>query len=182
MSTIARAIKSAPSTATHPDRQHLAQLARRLGDLELNTGARASLRRGNPTTVLHQPALHRLLVRLDEAALAGDGALRWATVVHALAIAVRPGSPASTRDAGEALAAAGYTESRMARLLATRGPAFRDQIVLLSRFLHAHDEPCSWLDLGELVLVEGRRERRAEQLRLRLARGYYHALDARVAE
>lgn len=167
--------RSAPD---NPDRVLLARIARRLADPELGTGALASLRRGEPETVSRQPTYHRLLRDLDDAALGADGALRWATAVHVLAIVARPGVAPSARPAGEALAAAGLPESRLARLLASRGAAFRDQVVLTARFLRSRDEACSALDLAELALVEERAERRAERLRYRLARGYYHLLDA----
>lgn len=165
----------------NPDRRQLAHVARRLADPEFGPGALASVRRGDPASVSRQPTYHRLLRTLDDAALAGDGALRWATAVHVIAVLARPGVPPGTRPTGEALAAAGYPESRLARLLASRDDAFRDQTVLAARFLHSRDESCSPLDLAELALVEGRRERRADQLRHRLARGYYQVLDAAVA-
>lgn len=173
-----------PPARTAPDnsdRRQLARVARRLSDPELGTGALASVRRGDPASVSRQPTYHRLLRELDDAALAGDGALRWATAVHVVAILTRPGVPPVPRPAGGALAAAGLPESRLARLLASRDEAFRDQVVLAARFLHSRDEACSPLDLAELALVEGRRERRAEQLRHRLARGYYQVFDAAAA-
>lgn len=170
------------STATNPVRVQIARIARRLAVPDLDPGARASLRRGDPATVLRQAACHRLLLALDEGALAGEGALRWATVVHAVAIGARPGATSVVRHDGDTLARAGYSEQRFARLLAARGSAFRDQVVLLARFLHSRDEPCAWLDLGELVLVEGLREQRAEWLRLRVARDYYRVLDRRAAD
>ncbi|GJG89735.1 hypothetical protein tb265_49160 [Gemmatimonadetes bacterium T265] len=173
---------STPRTAPdNPDRRHLARVARRLADPELGTGALASIRRGDPATVSRQPTYHRLLRELDDAALAADGALRWAAAVHVLAMLARPGVAPPARPAGEALAAAGYPESRLARLLASRDDAFRDQAVLAARFLHSRDEACSPLDLAELALVEGLRERRADQLRHRLARGYYQVFDAAPA-
>ncbi len=175
------ALDAARPASDNSDRRQLARVARRLADPELGTGALASIRRGDPATVSRQPTYHRLLRELDDAALAGDGALRWAAAVHVLGILARPGTPPNARPTGEALAAAGLPESRLARLLASRDEAFRDQAVLAARFLHSRDEACSALDLAELALVEGRREGRADQLRHRLARGYYQVLDAAPA-
>lgn len=159
------------------DRARLARIARRLASTELSTGSLASLRRGDPATVLRQPACHRLLLHVDDHALGEDGALRWATAVHVLALLAPPGRGRPDRSAGTALAAAGLPESRLARLLASRGDAFRDQAVLAARFLRGRDMPCIPLDLAELTLVEERAERRAERLRFRIARDYYAVLD-----
>lgn len=167
----------------HTDRTRLAFLTRRLVDPGLGPGARAALRRGDPITVMRQAAFHRLVARarVDESVLAADGWLRWATVLHAMAIAIRPGAPLSQRPAGEALASAGYSESRFMRLLAADGDTLRDQIVLLARFMHSRDESLDWRDLGELVLADGIRPHTTERVRLRLARSYYKSLDATVA-
>lgn len=165
------------------DRTRLAFLARRLADPGLGASARAALRRADPIVVMQQAVFHRLVARarVDESRMAGDGWLRWATVLHAMAIAIRPGAPLPQRPAGEALVRAGYSESRFVRLLASHGEVLRDQVVLLARFTHARDEPLDWRDFGELVLADEIRPRTAERLRLRLARSYYKSLDATAA-
>jgi CRISPR system Cascade subunit CasB len=166
-----------PDNANH---KRLAFLARRLADPAFGPGARAALRRADPTTVMRQAAFHRLIVeaQIDESQIAGDGWLRWATVLHAMAIGIRPGLHPPGRPAGEALARAGYAESRFMRLLAAHDELLRDQIVLLARFMHARDEPLEWRDLGELVLADTICPRTAERVRLRLARSYYKSVDA----
>lgn len=170
---------AAPRAAAAPtDRHHLARIARRLADPALGPGALASVRRGDPASVSRQPTCHRLLREVEDRALAGDGALRWATAVLVLALLARPGAPSGGRPAGQALAAAGLPESRLARLLASHDDALRDQLVLAARFLRSRDEACTPLDLAELALAEGRAEGRAERLRHRIARGYYRGFDA----
>lgn len=163
--------------STNHDRTFLRDLARRLSDLDFGTGALASLRRGDPAVVQHQPSFHRLVRDLDDAALGADGALRWATAVHLLALVARSGSAQSRLDVGSALAQARFPESRLGRLLASRGETLRDQAVLAAKFIHAHDIACAATDLAELALVDGRAERRAERLRLRIARAYYRTTD-----
>lgn len=171
-----------PSTArtasANAERAHLLRIARRMSDPDFGTGALASLRRGDPATVLRQPSFHRLVRAVDDVALGGDGALRWATAVHVFAVLARPGSRWPSRDVGTALAEASLPESRLSRLFASRGDAFRDQAALVSRFLHARDAACTPTDLGELALVEDRAESRAERLRFRIARSYYRIIDA----
>jgi CRISPR type I-E-associated protein CasB/Cse2 len=161
-----------------PDRVLLAAIAHRISDPGFGTGSLASLRRGDPASVIHQPAFHRLVLDLDDAALGESGALRWATAILLLATLTEPGADPSLVGTGAALASAGFPESRLARLLASRGDAFRDQAVLAARFLRGRHVPCRPLDLAELSLVEERAERRAERLRFRLARDYYGVLDA----
>ena len=178
MSTIASIGSVVPGGLANTARAHIPRIAEQLRHPAFGAGALASLRRSDPSSVLHQPAFYRLVSPIGELALAGEGALRWATVVHAMAISARPGtrSPPSRR-AGATLARLGYRESRFARLLAARGEALRTEVVLLARFVNAHREPLAWAQLGELVLTEGRRERRAEQLRHALARDYHGATN-----
>jgi hypothetical protein len=166
------------SAPAHTDRAILRSMFRWLVDPASGTGALASLRRSEPAVVLRQPSFHRLVRNVEDVALRTDGGLRWATAVHLLALLARPGTTRSLRDVGTALALAGFPESRLARLLASRGETFRDQATLAARFLRAHDSPCVPLDLAELALVEERAERRAERLRFRIARSYYRTADA----
>lgn len=172
------AARTAPANA---ERAHLLRIARRLNDPDFGTGALAGLRRGDPMSVLRQPSFHRLVRAVDDAALGSDGAIRWATAVHVFAVLARPGAGWPSRDIGTALAEASFSESRLSRLFASRGDAFRDQAVLVARFLHARDAACAPTDLAELALVEERAESRAERLRFRIARSYYRVTDASPA-
>lgn len=151
---------------------------------DFGTGPLASLRRHFPSYVVNEPAFHRLIAGLDDKMLAGDGTpLRWATVIQAIAIGTKPGEGISHERAGKALAEAGYSESRFARLLAARGQTFRDQTVLLARYMNGRQARFSWADLGELILVEGIDAawagERGEKLRFRIARDYYRELTAK---
>ena len=123
-----------------------------------------------------RPSFFRLVRLVDERALAGDGTLRWATAVHVLAQLA--GGAGAADDVGTALARGGFPESRLARLLASRGATFRDQAVLTARFLRAKGAACRATDLAELALVEERAERRADRLRFRMASSYYRIADA----
>lgn len=155
----------------------LRRIARQMAREDFGTGALASVRRGDPSRIRDAPSFHRLTRIVDERAMAGDGALRWATAVHLIATLTRPGGLPAMHDVGRALAEAGFSESRLARLLASRGEAFRDQATLAARFLHGRDAACMPLDLAELALVDERAESRAERLRFRIARSYYRVAD-----
>lgn len=164
-----------PRSRSQLTRSRLASLAQRVRESRLDTGSMAALRRGDASAVLAQPAFHRLTAGFDDLDVAGDGAERWATVVQGIALT---GVPPDGADAGGVtLAKLGFSESRLSRLLSARGKAFRDQVTLLARFVRGRGASLDWRDLGELVLVEERAEPRAEELRLRLARGYYRTID-----
>lgn len=170
------------AVATTPDTSHratIASLVHRLAPTRLGPGQLASLRRGDAGAVLQQPAFHRLTSDLGERDLAGDGAIRWATVIQGLALT---GSTPDMESAGTTFCRLQLSESRFARLLAARGASFRTQVTYAARFVRSKGAPLDWKDLGELVLTEGRFDRRADALRLRLARAYYRALDAVTSE
>lgn len=161
-----------PSQAT---RTRLALLQQRIRESRMDPGSLAALRRGDPRTVLAQPAFHRLTAGFDDQDFAGDGAERWATVAHGVALTGVPDG--SGEAAGATLARLGFSEMRLARLLSARGSAFRSQVTLLARFVRGRGSAMDWRDLGELVLVEERLEARADTLRLRLAREFYRAVE-----
>jgi CRISPR system Cascade subunit CasB len=147
---------------------------------DFGTGSLASLRRHSPERVAREPAFHRLLAGVpDDMLKAQDAPVRWAAVIQAIAIGAKPGEPASRESAGKALAEAGYSESRFARLLAAGGSTLRAQIMLLARYMNGKQARFSWADLGELVLVEGWNGECADILRFRLARDYFRQLDTR---
>lgn len=155
---------------------HIVRIAKTLAGAGYPRGALASLRRGGPDTVMHQPAFHRLTVPLDDAAFAHDGALRWATVIQGLALLTSAGTAPAREGAGEMLAHAGYSEQRLARLLASRGEALRDQVLLACRFLRGRGAVGVPTALFDLVLA-GERSSSQERLRLSIARGYYRVVD-----
>lgn len=161
-------------------KKFLAEIAATLQRDDFGTGPLASLRRHDPAIVAGQPAFHRLITRLpDERVKDPASILRWATVVHAMAIGIRPGVNEPGCEIGTAFARAGLSEARLSRLLAARDAAFRDQVILAVRFLRAKNIPFRWDTLGELILVEDRDETRAATLRFFIARKYYQELDAK---
>ena len=173
-----------PERDERSDMDRLSDLFPRFGGLP--TGTRAALRRMDPEApgrsaaalfaALETAKLSRQLGRMG-AADAADTMRRWATIVQVAALlsgtggarAHRPG-----RELGRAVAAAGYSEARMMRLLAARGPALRGAVVRLARFLASRGaQPVDLRPLAALVLHEGRNEERAEAARLRIARGFF---------
>jgi CRISPR type I-E-associated protein CasB/Cse2 len=159
--------------ADQPVWARIREIARRLSREGFDRGALASLRRNDPSTVVGQPAFHRLLAEVDQW-VGEDEAIRWATLVHIVAITAPCENGALW--SGKALASAGLSEARFTKLLAARGKAFREQLCIIARYLAAKQTSIDWGDLGELALVEGRDEERAETLRFRVARGYYREL------
>lgn len=168
-------------SATDPSRPTsrrdlLREIARRLRDPTISTGALASLRRGTPQDVARQAAFHRLLAEIPDQHTQADDLIRWASVVQCMSLTRVAGAPFESD--GTLLARAGLSESRFARLLASRGDGLRDQMLLVARYLRSKDTSPVWADLGELALTDGLNEERADALRLRLARDYYRALTS----
>lgn len=178
-----RGVAVAPAPAKVAKRKlrqtHIARIARQIAAVDFGAGALAELRRRDAGAVSTTSAFHRLTAPMNEETWGGDKARRWATVIQAMAIGTKPGEAGANASAGAALAEAGFAESRFARLLAARGDTFRDQIILLARYMNSRQSRFDWADLGELVLVEGLKEQRAEKLRFRIARDYYRAIESR---
>mgnify|MGYP001809779463 CR=1 FL=1 len=159
-------------------RAAIAAIARAIRRSDFGTGPLASLRRNEPGTVLGQPAFHRLIADIPDDHLIGrQSRIRWATVIHAMAIGARLDEKLPDMKAGEALATAGVSEARFSKLLASRDETFRHQVVLVARHVHGKNIGFDWRDFGELVLVVDWNEARAEMLRFNIARDYYRAVD-----
>lgn len=150
----------------------------RLASKDFGTGELAQLRRNDPATVVGQPAFHRLIAERDRP-IAESEALRWATLVHVMAITAAHGAAALT---GTALGRAKVSEARFTKLMAARGEAFRDQVAMAARYLTSKPlslggvESSEAGDLGLLLLTETVDEERAATLRFRIAQSYYRAL------
>lgn len=80
---------------------------------------------------------------------------------------------------GPALIEAGVSEGRVIKLLAARGPALARQLQLLARRL-ANAGAVPYRQIGDLILAPDDSDR-AEDLRLRISRDYWRALDSRGA-
>jgi CRISPR system Cascade subunit CasB len=153
------------------------RLARAVED-ELHPGDVASLRRMHPGAPEPLAFWKVAATYLDEA-LAGAGPYseserRWAVILAA--IAELRGLHQPTRRLGHALAVAGFSEVRLARLLRARGQALADATRTAVRFLATKGEPVDLADLARLVLSDGRRDE--EQVRRQIARGFYGHITA----
>lgn len=153
-------------------RAWIGRTSARLASKDFGTGELAQLRRNDPATVAGQPAFHRLMAERDRT-IGESEALRWATLVHAMAITAAHGSALRS---GEALAAAGLSEARFTRLMAARGEAFPDQLVLAARLVASKQIPIHWGDLADLLMADEAEEEIAGRLRFRIAQSYYRAL------
>ena len=151
---------------------HVPALARALADPHFSNGERAALKR----MALDGPAplaLHRFILRqVDEAWQGEHWTARWRTLVCALAIQ-RDGGFDPTRPWGQALAEAGYAESRLERLLAAQGDALLAFPLRAARQLAAKGLACDWRQLADLVF-SGADSR--ERINTRIARDYYRNL------
>jgi CRISPR system Cascade subunit CasB len=155
----------------------IGQAARFEGDLSgLGNAERTALARLDPDAALrpHQiAALTRALLYagLDPTDWRPDTWRRWALIAHGIALAGHD----HRRGLGEQLHQAKASESRVTKLLTSRGDAFRQLLPRLLRLLAAKETAPNWYQLGMLILYEGRQEAKAEPIRLRIASGYYRA-------
>jgi CRISPR system Cascade subunit CasB len=81
---------------------------------------------------------------------------------------------------GKQLANAGVSESRVTKLLTSRGDAFTQLLPRVLRLLANKGVAPNWRELGELVLIESSSQRyhqsKAEEIRLQIAGPYFSAL------
>lgn len=148
-----------------------------------STGDRAALARLKPEAL--QPHQLAALARaLTAAGLApeqwhADTWPRWALIAHGMALAGHDGK----QKLGRQLAHAGVSESRVTKLLTSRGDAFTQLLPRVLRLLASKGMAPNWRELGELVLKESSSLRSsqadAEEIRLQIAGPYFSAL-ARV--
>ena len=105
---------------------------------------------------------------------------RWALIAHGIALAGHDGKQAL----GRQLENAGVSESRVTKLLTSRGDAFTQILPRVLRLLASKGVAPNWRELGDLVLKESSNQRKhqgeAEAIRLRIAGPYFSAL-ARAA-
>jgi CRISPR system Cascade subunit CasB len=176
--------ESAPTEAPAPTAPTVASLVQRLAGLlqrspALTRGDLADLRRMDP----RRPAAAFFKLEglvLDEvlpgdAARRGDLEARWAAVVLGLAQLGDLHAPQARL--GVALAEAGFSELRFARLLQADDERLLDELPALARFLAAKGVPADWSAAARLALSAGRRDE--DEIRRHLARDYYGALARR---
>ncbi|MBK1734174.1 CRISPR-associated protein Cse2 [Halorhodospira abdelmalekii] len=161
----------------------IGQAARFEGDLHgLGKGERAALARLDPEGELrpHQiAALARAVVQagLEPEHWGPECWRRWALIAHGMALTGQ-GKGAL----GVQLHAAGVSESRVTKLLTARGLAFRQLLPRLLRLLASREVAPNWYELGELIRHESRNEKKAEEIRMRIAARYFSAAEKSAAE
>jgi CRISPR system Cascade subunit CasB len=144
------------------------------------TGDRAALARLQPDALQpHQlAALARALLAagLSPEQWHADTWPRWALIAHGMALAGHDGK----QKLGRQLAKAGVSESRVTKLLTSRGDAFTQLLPRVLRLLASKGVSPNWRELGELVLIESSTQRhhqhKAEEIRLQIAGPYFSAL------
>lgn len=145
-----------------------------------DNGTRAALARLNPEDLQpHQmAALSRALIHAGLSPEKWQVATwrRWALVAHGMALA---GHDPKGR-LGQQLATASVAESRVTKLLVSRGEAFVQFVPRLLRLLASKQVKPNWYELSELILkndaTESVAQQKAEDRRLRMAGDYYSAL------
>ena len=143
-----------------------------------SSGERAALARLKPEALQpHQlAALARALLAagLSPEQWHVDTWPRWALVAHGMALAGHDGK----QKLGKQLADAGVSESRVTKLLTSRGDAFKQLLPRVLRLLASKGVAPNWRELGELVLIESSTElqAKAEEIRLQIAGPYFSAL------
>lgn len=148
-------------------------------------GERAALARLKPEALQpHQlAALARALLTagLSPEQWHADTWPRWALIAHGMALAGHDGK----QSLGRQLEKAGVSESRVTKLLTSRGDAFTQLLPRVLRLLASKGVAPNWRELGELVLMESSTQRhhkaKAEEIRLQIAGPYFSALARSAA-
>ncbi|MBA3771828.1 MAG: type I-E CRISPR-associated protein Cse2/CasB [Ramlibacter sp.] len=107
---------------------------------------------------------------------------RWALIAHGVALAGHDGK----QRLGVQLAQAGVSESRVTKLLTSRGDAFTQLLPRVLRLLASKGVAPNWRELGALVLNQSSTDRKeradAEANRLAIAGPYFSALARAAAK
>jgi CRISPR system Cascade subunit CasB len=149
-------------------------------------GERAALARLQPEALQpHQlSALARALMKagLSPEHWRTDTWPRWALIAHGMALTGHDGR----QKLGAQLAQAGVSESRVTKLLTSRGTAFTQLLPRILRLLASKGVQPNWRELGMLVLNQGSADRKkqaeAEVSRLGIAGPYFSALARAAAK
>ena len=156
------------------------RIARQLASPHVDTGLLAALRRFHPvehgrysvfetTQVLHAAGMEP----------DNDGFVRWAVIVHCLALAR---GAVGSRSPGAALAALHFSEARMRQLLEADAPLLFDLVPMVARRFAGAGMAVDWWPLAKLLLAADVDEVRANEARAWLARGFIQAsTDAHLA-
>ena len=165
---------NAASTVNTPAGEGLAarvaKLAQVLSSPHFATADRIALKRYSP--VKAPPlAFYRTWLRHLGDDLPNEAEIRsWALIAWGLAF-MGPQAHRRDRALGAALAASGYSEARLERLLAAEAEARIDLFASLVRFLANKSESFDWVDAARLLLT--RDPERLEAAYRRIAVAYY---------
>jgi CRISPR system Cascade subunit CasB len=170
-------VDSSGSSSDRPKDSYWA-LARHIA--KATPGDRAALSRLQPQALQpHQlAALSRALLAagLAPESWLADTWPRWALIAQGIALAGHDGQDRL----GRQLARAGVSESRVTKLLTSRGDAFGQLLPRVVRLLASKGVAPNWHELGGLILSEARSDPasidKAEQLRLGIAGPYFTQL------
>lgn len=147
-------------------------------------GDLAELRRMDPDAP-NAAAFWRLLAEQN---LLGNANMesKWALILHGIALMTNTAESrtghAGNMPVGRALFLGGedsrdtafFSETRLNRLLTARGPMMRTLLARMFRMMGA-GRPFDWREMARLILYDGYREDRAEDVRRNIARSYYEA-------
>lgn len=96
----------------------------------------------------------------------------WMTIIAGMAL-MSPQIYNPQRGLGLALAETGYSETRLERLLSSRGDVRRILFLRAIRFLASKSSPFNWNQGAAFLLLEDKNRR--EDLHLRIARDFYQS-------
>ena len=114
---------------------------------------------------------------------------KWALIMQGIALMTGTADSHSAHDGkmpiGRALFYGGdesrtsafYSEDRLNRLLAARGPMLRTLLGRMFRMMASANQPFNWREMARLILSDGHNENQAENVRRNIARSYYRAKD-----
>jgi CRISPR system Cascade subunit CasB len=175
---------AADDTGTISPREAVGRAARMLHPEtgSLARGEQAALRRVSPDAPV-TPALWKVLMALDQHE-APDGISeerwerRWGALLMGLAHA--PGLHDYATPLGEALATAGWSETRFVRLMEADADTLPDLLRRVAQYLASKQQAANWDDVRRLLFYQSGET--AEDIRLDIARPYYRTLYAQENE
>ncbi|NLY54283.1 MAG: type I-E CRISPR-associated protein Cse2/CasB [Firmicutes bacterium] len=162
-------------TAPRPEPSFEQQIGRIAGIIcsdRFATGERAALRRMTPGQPL---PLYFYRFAFSHLPQGWEHAIDdWTTIVAGIAL-MSPNAHAPRIGLGGALAEAGYSDSRLERLLAADDEVRRTLFLRAVRFLAAQSKPFNWVEGARFLLTKDDDKR--ELLHLHLARDFYNKID-----
>jgi CRISPR system Cascade subunit CasB len=144
----------------------------------LPTGEQATIRRVSPDAPV-TPALWKVLTHLGQHEAPdwispARWERRWGTLLMGMAHC--PGLHDYDTPLGEALATAGWSETRFVRLMEAGEETLPDLIRRMAQYLASKQQHANWDDVRRLLFYQSGET--AEEIRLSIARSYYRTLYA----